>query len=96
MVDHCAFLCLTTCTLCERTFFIYAIRFKNYICGGRGRGQAGGSTDGHSLKGIDSFKNMAEGSIASKEQFLSAKLKEERLLDKNESSDEDDFEAGNN
>lgn len=39
---------------------------------------------------------MAEGSIASKEQFLSAKLKEERLLDKNESSDEDDFEAGNN
>lgn len=85
IIDHAAFFCLATCTLCERTFFKYAIDLYRWFF----RKPAPIKyTD------KDTFKNMSEGSI--KGDFESMKssplLSSKAELD----SDDDDFEGGNN
>ncbi|CDW91170.1 saicar synthase-like protein [Stylonychia lemnae] len=86
IVDHASFLCLATCTLCERTFFGYAIRFYKWVF----------RIDQEpkpliQFKANDSFKNMIDGQTdgtINKTPLLSSNA--------NLDSDEDDFEAGNN
>jgi hypothetical protein len=91
IVDQSAFLCLITCTLCERTFFGYAKQFYWRLCPKK-RPQPRAPT-------IDSFKLTELPSIRG-ESIPEELISKAPLLIKEagaeSSSEEEDFEGGAN